>query len=159
MSTARVDFTRGAAERIASVVRRVEQGDRDGAPLSFARVLDDAPSRNVQLAYWTGAWGVNQTHEVTMWSNGKTAVAINRYFGFKPATYPFQANGEGIVVKGGGYFSSSWILACFSLDRVDNFLEVLPTNETVQFLGHAPGDEQGGPFLKWYSVTTCEASQ
>lgn len=159
MSTARIDFTRSAAERIANVVRTVERGNRDEAPLSFARLLD-APSREVHLVYWTGAWGLNQTHEVTIFATSDpTAVAINRYFGFKPVTYPFEANGEGVIVKGRGIFSSSWVLVSFSLDRVDNFLEVLPTNETVQFLGHAPGDEQGGPFLKWYSVTTCEASQ
>ena len=40
MSTARVDFTRGAAERIANVVRTVELGDRDGAPLNLGRVPD-----------------------------------------------------------------------------------------------------------------------
>lgn len=158
MSTVRVDFTRAAAERIANVVRTVERGNRNEAPLSFARILDE-PSRDVHLCYWTGTWGYNYTHEVTFWGPGdRTAVAINRYFGFKPAVAPF-GNGEGVVVRGRGIYSGSWVLACYSLFGIDNFLEVLPSNETIQFLGHAysEGDE-GGPFLKWHSVTTCEAS-
>ena len=38
MSTARVDFTRGAAERIARVVRLVEQGDRGQSGPTWERV-------------------------------------------------------------------------------------------------------------------------
>ena len=41
-STARVDFTKGAAERIARVVVQVENGGRDGTPLTFGRALDGA---------------------------------------------------------------------------------------------------------------------
>lgn len=164
MSTARVDFTRGAAERIAAAVRRVEQGDRDGAPLSFSRALD-VPALSVRNCSWSGSWGYNQTHVVTfLAAGGKTAVAINRYFGFRPGFPPGTGNGEGIVVKGGGAFTGSWVLQCFSLALVDNYLESLPTNETVQFLGHGgtdvpEEDGQVGPFLKWHSITTCEASQ
>lgn len=163
MSTVRVDFTRAAAERIANVVRTVERGNRNEAPLSFARILDE-PSRDVHHCGWTGTWGYNMTHEVTLAVSGagsKTAVAINRYFGFKPATSPFEATGEGVVVRGRGVYSGSWVLVCYSLYDIDNFLEVLPSNETVQFLGHGgtgPEVEEGGPFLKWHSITTCEAS-
>lgn len=161
MSTVRVDFTRAAAERIANVVRTVERGDRDEAPLSFARIADQ-PSRDVHHCYWTGTWGYNMTHEITLWGPGDvTAVAVNRYFGFKP-TSPSEdgsgTSGEGFVVRGRGVWAGTWVLACFSLYQVDNFLEVLPSNELVQFLGHAPSDDEGGPFLKWFSVTTCEAS-
>ena len=66
MSTARVDFTRGAAERIANVVRTVELGDRDGAPLSFGRVPDAGGSKVVfRICTFTGAWSKNAQKVVT----------------------------------------------------------------------------------------------
>ena len=66
MSTARVDFTRGAAERIANVVRAVELGDRDGAPLNFGRVPDAGGSKVVfRICTFTGAWSKNAQKVVT----------------------------------------------------------------------------------------------
>jgi len=64
VSTARVDFTRGAAERIAAVVRRVEQGDRDGTPLTFTRV--DTPAGTMRIVAFTGAWGKSTLKTVTI---------------------------------------------------------------------------------------------
>lgn len=81
MSTARIDFTRGAAERIAAVVRRVEQGDRDGQPLRFGAVID-APSKVFRVARFTGAWSINQFKVVTflnVTSTPNTASAINLF--------------------------------------------------------------------------------
>jgi len=157
MSTARVDFTRSAAERIARVVRLVEQGDRDGAALSFRKVQPEASVR-VRMCYWTGAWGYLQTHIVHIGRfpnvNG-TAVAINEFFGFRGTPGPVG----GVVVKESG----TWRLACYSLTGADNFQYEPPNNETIQLLGHtgdatAADASQVGPFLKWYSITTCETS-
>lgn len=64
MSTARVDFTRGAAERIARVVRRVETGDRDGKPLTFNRVPEQ-PGKVFRTGTFDGTWAKNATAVVT----------------------------------------------------------------------------------------------
>lgn len=40
MSDARVDFTRGAAERIARAVRVVEQGERDQTGPRYSKILE-----------------------------------------------------------------------------------------------------------------------
>jgi hypothetical protein len=53
VSTARVDFTRGAAERIARVVRVVEQGSRDESPLRFGKAIAPGGEKTVRLAVWT----------------------------------------------------------------------------------------------------------
>lgn len=82
MSTARVDFTRGAAERIAAVVRRVEQGDRDGAPLTFGRVDTPASGKTFRIGTFTGSWAVGATTTVTfkyMTSTPNTVTAINLF--------------------------------------------------------------------------------
>lgn len=81
MSTARVDFTRGAAERIAAVVRRVEQGDRDGAPLTFRKVDTDSGKR-LRIGTFSGAWSVGATATVTfkyVTNTPNTVTAINLF--------------------------------------------------------------------------------
>ena len=72
MSTERVDFTRGAAERIANVVRLVEQGDRDGTALRFGKVVDaHAPGGSaLKLGKVTAAWNKNSLRHVVVYSGG-----------------------------------------------------------------------------------------
>lgn len=64
MSTARVDFTRGAAERIARAVRIVEGGDRDGQPLRFGSV-PDLPGKVFRICTFTGTWRIDTSRTVT----------------------------------------------------------------------------------------------
>jgi organic hydroperoxide reductase OsmC/OhrA len=77
MSTARVDFTRGAAERIAAVVRLVEQGNRDGAPLTFRKVGTEGSGGGVRRGTFTGPWGVGETRVVTLLDGSATASVTN----------------------------------------------------------------------------------
>lgn len=82
MSTARVDFTRSAAERIANVVRTVEAGDRDGAPLRFGRAPVDAGAKVFRICTFTAAWSKNTTKTVTLkyqTSTPNTFVAMNLF--------------------------------------------------------------------------------
>ena len=65
MADERVDFTRGAADRIARAVRIVEQGDRDGAPLRFGRVVSEQ-GKVFRVCTYTGAWAKNATTTVTL---------------------------------------------------------------------------------------------
>jgi hypothetical protein len=73
MSTARVDFTRGAAERIARAVRIVEGGDRDGQPLRFGRVVADAPKSkdaSVRIAKTTAQWTKGTVATIVLYEDG-----------------------------------------------------------------------------------------
>lgn len=156
MSTTRVDFTLGAAERIANAVRSVERGNRDEAPLSFARILD-FPSKAVKLCVWEGEWKLNRTHEITFSDSFNTATAINAYFGFRP-----NINiGRGVVVKSQG----TWHLVSYSLAYVQGYASSFAD---IQLLGHenaladpdesVPGNSNRAAYLKWYSITTCESN-
>jgi hypothetical protein len=69
MSTARVDFTRGAAERIARVVRLVEGGDRDGAPLTFRKVDVSGGGGGFRICTFSGAWPIGASKVVLRKSN------------------------------------------------------------------------------------------
>ena len=64
MSTARVDFTRAAAERIANVVRTVERGDRDGEALRFGRA-PDAVGKVFRICTFTGTWAIDTLKTLT----------------------------------------------------------------------------------------------
>jgi hypothetical protein len=89
VSTARVDFTRGAAERIARVVRIVETGERDGAPLKFDRALDGAfaGGSGVRLGTFTGPWPKDEYKTVTL--AGGTAT-----YSVKNVTLPLDMNSQ-----------------------------------------------------------------
>jgi hypothetical protein len=83
MSTARVDFTRGAAERIANVVRLVELGDRDGAPLTFRKVDTPLGGRAFRVCTFTGSWSIGSDKTVTFknqTSTPNTLSALNLFW-------------------------------------------------------------------------------
>jgi hypothetical protein len=82
VSTARVDFTRGAAERIARVVRAVEQGSRDEFPLRFGSVPVQSGGKVFRVCTFTGAWLTNASKIVTfrgVTSTPNTALALNLF--------------------------------------------------------------------------------
>jgi hypothetical protein len=163
MSTARVDFTRGAAERIARVVRLVEQGDRDGKPLRFGRVIESSGGTSLKLATFTSDWQVGEYKVVTFFnvtSTPNTANVINLTtpsVGFSTANTADERfvifgkvkhTTDPVVVEieqGGG---SCLVIAGFNLATIPGF-----DADAVQILGH--DSEESGPCLKWFDVFTC----
>lgn len=83
MSTARVDFTRSAADRIANVVRLVEQGNRDGSPLRLGRAISQESLAKVfRVCTFTGSWSKQDAKTVTFYnqtSTPNTVSAINLF--------------------------------------------------------------------------------
>ena len=71
----KVQFTRPAAERIARVVRQVELGDRDTAPLRFApRMRQAAGTKDIfRMAQISAPWAFEDTATITF-DNPITAV-------------------------------------------------------------------------------------
>lgn len=64
--TTRVTFTKSAADRIASVVRIVERGDRDQAPLRLARIAEPATGGGIRIGTYEGSWLTGQSKVVTL---------------------------------------------------------------------------------------------
>lgn len=82
MSTARVDFTRGAAERIANAVRLVETGSRDGAAFFPGRALDTPTGKTFRVCKFTGSWSIDSFKTVSFkyqTSTPNTVTAINLF--------------------------------------------------------------------------------
>lgn len=162
MSTARVDFTRGAAERIAAVVRTVEQGDRDQTGPRWGRVLQDVPQA-LKLATFSGDWAINTYKTVTfhgVTSTPNTAQVLNlcnAAVGFSTA----NTSESRFVVFGKVRYTTDPVVVeiqsqpeastcVLSLGSVD--LTGIPgfSAGEVQLLGHAASS-----CLYWYSITTC----
>ena len=82
MATSRVTFTRPAADRIANVVRIVEQGSRDEAPLLFAGAPDPG-GKVLRVCTFTGSWDINSLKTLTfqgVTTTPNTVVATNQLF-------------------------------------------------------------------------------
>lgn len=83
MSTApkneKVVFVRQAAERISKVVRTVEQGDRDGSPLTFRSVGGGGGDKVFRVCTFTGAWSINAQKTVMFLNQTNTVVATNLF--------------------------------------------------------------------------------
>lgn len=80
-----VTFTYGAAQRIASAVRKVEIGDRAGGALSFERVYDELPTtkKTFRICTFTGAWSTSAVKTVTFrnqTNTPNTLAATNLFF-------------------------------------------------------------------------------
>jgi len=106
----RVNFTRPAAERIARVVRKVEQGDRGSAGLTFTpRGLGGSDCRSIfRVATYTGAWGMNTAKVVTfqnITTTPNTVSAANLFVDLP------DRNGTavvGIVRENGDWYLWNW---------------------------------------------------
>ena len=104
MADERVDFTRGAADRIARAVRLVEQGDRDGTPLRFGRVVSEQ-GKGFRICTFTGAWSKNAMKTVTLkyvTSTPNTFSATNLF-----AEIPSHASAKNCAIAKDG---TAWFL-------------------------------------------------
>ncbi len=135
MSTARVDFTRGAAERIAAVVRQVEGGNRDGAPLTFGKVQPEAGKR-VRYVQWSGEWPANSTSTIEFVDSSITAVAKNTFAGVNV--------GQGWAALHRG----TWHLVSANLALQPDYVAL-----EQQVLG-----KDSGGIIQWFSITTCASA-
>jgi len=163
VSTARVDFTRGAAERIARVVRLVEQGDRGQSGPTWERVNDAMPA-GLKLGTFTGDWPINEFKTVTFYgvaSTPNTASVLNlcvpavgfstaspdetRYVIFGKVKYTTDPV---VVELQAAPTNTSCVL---TLGGVDLSTIAGYSSTEIQLLGH----NTTGPCLEWYSISTC----
>ena len=163
MSTSRITFTRPAADRIANVVRIVEQGSRDEAPLNFARALDSLPGTPLKLGTFTADWQIDALQTVTFYnvtSTPNTASVRNlcvpsvgfstsntaetRYVIFSKVKY-YTSEPVVVEIQQAGTATCTLILGSVDLSTIDGYV-----GDEEQLLGH-----DDGACLKWFSVTTC----
>lgn len=104
MSTARVDFTRGAAERIARAVRIVEQGERDQSGPTYPRIVEGGGGGGgvaLKLGRITSAWDKSTLQDVVEYGEGE---ALSEEFAAPPVTITACVN------KFANIESGAWVL-------------------------------------------------
>jgi len=101
----RVAFNRRDAQRIANVVRTVEQGDRSGTPLTFGRKVVSAPITFRVATHNSSAWAKDTLKTVTfinVTTTPNTASAINLF-----ANIASGSNGRAVAIAREG---TAWYL-------------------------------------------------
>lgn len=161
--TERVTFTRPAAERIAKVVRTVEQGDRGGSGLSFERV-GGGLSSPMRVATFTGSWSTSTYKTVTLLGSTATASVYNWC---NPSASNTSCSGYVIFGRVNGTNSvleltleqtcgtCRMTLGNVDLKQITNYIA-----GEVQLLGHSAASTSGTACasLTWYSITTCSTA-
>lgn len=158
-----VKFSRGAAQRIARVVRIVEAGDRGQPGVTFDHPMPSVGQR-LRVATFTGSWetatwktvtltGTTETASVYNWCNpsdGDTNnTSASQYVVFG------RANGTNSVVELGLWSTAQtcrMTIAGVDLTKFPGYV-----SGDIQLLGHAAAATSGTACatLTWYSITTC----
>lgn len=106
-ATERVTFTRPAAERIAKVVREVEQGDRDAVGLSFGYRAAGGGAKVFRICTFTGSWSINASKTVTfrnVTTTPNTASALNLFAAVVGATSTSATKHCAVAKEGTAWF-------------------------------------------------------
>ena len=74
-----VQFSRGAAQRIAKAVRHVEQGNRDQPGIANGPRLQGGGGKVFRMATFTGSWDIDTEKTVTFRNQTNTANVVNLF--------------------------------------------------------------------------------
>lgn len=148
--TERVSFTRPAAERIAKVVRTVEQGNRASAGLSFnPRAAGGGGGGKVfRVCTFIGEWPINSSKTVTLINQAttpNTVSAINLFF-----SLPDNGLRNCAVAKEG----SQWYLLQTQWDTAAFVASAVVGTEAIEFPRYA-GLSLGSADTVYIAITTC----
>lgn len=145
----RVAFTKASADRIAAVVRTVEQGSRDGVPFVGAPRMQDLGAK-IRQGTFDGDWDIGDTKTVTFCGSTQTAEVTN-------LTMHWMAHETGTVLftKSCGTNTAIEI----GVDQCKNIggsiAKIASFSSTeIQILGH----NTTSGCLQWYSITTCSTA-
>lgn len=151
-----VQFSRQSAQRIAKVVRTVEQGDRNQSGITFDHPIPSVASP-LKVATFTGSWATGTYKTVTLVGSTNTASVYN---------WCNAAEGDGTATRHVvfGRASGTNSVLEIAMGATSTCRMTLGGVDLTSLTGYAAGDVQvlghntTGPCLQWYSVTTCSTS-
>lgn len=151
-----VNFTRGAAERIAGAVRKVEAGSRNGGALTSDRVYDDVtiPRKVFRVGSFTPPWDIGTDKTVTlknMPSTPNTVLATNLFLPI-PASESVGSRDCAI-----GRSGTSWYLIQVQWDARDFVSDATIGTAAIEFTRYA-GVSLATASSVQLSITTCDAT-
>jgi hypothetical protein len=97
----RISFTRPAVERIANVVRAVENARPAGSGLR-SRAVEGTSPKPFKVCTFTGAWAINSAKTVTFRGVTSTVAAVNLF-----AAIPERASARNCAIAKDG---TAWYL-------------------------------------------------
>lgn len=163
MADERVDFTRGAADRIARTVRLVEQGQRDQSGPRYGKLLDDASSGGVlRLGTYTGTWAVGTLKTVTMHGSTNTANVKNWCVDVGHADAGDTANTTKTRYVIFGTIKGTHSAVEIQQRITDTTCTMtLGSLDLTELAGYVAGEKQllghDGTCLVWFNTITCTA--
>lgn len=125
----RISFTRPAAERIARVVRSVENARPAGQSLGFQRPATIGNAKVFRVATFSGAWAIGAQKTVTfknVTNTPNTASVTNLFF---PVTNTAAGSRDCAIAKEG----TAWYLVDVPFVEVDVLISVSLTTAGLQF--------------------------
>lgn len=147
-----VKFSRSSAQRIAKVVRTVEQGNRSQPGITFDHPIPSVGS-SIKVATFTGAWATGTYKTVTLVNSTNTASVYNWCNAAEGAS-------TGHVIFG----RASGTNSAFEITMGNTCGMMVGGVDLTKLTGYAAGEIQvlghntTGVCLEWYSVATCSTS-
>ena len=138
-----VSFTRGAADRIAKVVRTVERGDTSAEGLRFGRPAGGEGGKVFRICTFTGSWDIDAAKTVTFknqTTTPNTVTAYNLHLGLEPASAC-----DVLIGKAG----TAWYLVQADLTKQPNYSGIAGT----QVFSIASGT------MEWADVESCPTEE
>jgi len=122
-----VSFTRGAADRIAKVVRTVERGDTGAEGLRFGRPAGGEGAKAFRICTFTGAWDIDTTKTVTFKNQTTTPNTVSAVNLFWPV--PNSGGRDCAIGKDG----TAWYLIVPRLFSADAATAATVVGNAVEF--------------------------
>jgi hypothetical protein len=122
-----VSFTRGAADRIAKVVRTVERGDTSAEGLRFGRPAGGEGSKVFRVCTFTGAWPIDATKTVTFKNQTTTPNTVSAVNLFWPVP---EGEGRDCAI---GKDGTAWYLIVPRLYSADAATAASITTAAIEF--------------------------
>jgi hypothetical protein len=140
-------FDIGSAQRIARVVRAVEQDFRRARPLEFLPLFDQRPKKAIRLGTYTGPWAINAEATVTLRGSTATLSALNLFL-----TLPDNGQRNCAIAKDG----TAWHLIQWQWDA-STALSSATLGSSLEF-GRINVPSLGTASTVSISVTTCSTA-
>jgi len=145
-----VSFTRGAADRIAKVVRTVERGDTSAEGLRFGRPAGGEGAKGFRICTFSGAWNIGASKTVTFKYKATTPNTVSATNLFWPL--PDNGTRDCSIAKDG----TSWFLLVPQLDA-GTALSSATLGSSLEF-GRINVVSLGTASTVSIAVTTCVSS-
>lgn len=153
-----VQFTRGAAQRIAKVVRTVEGGNRTQSGVVFDHPIPGQSGKLFRVCTFTGSWSINTSKNVTFFNVTTTpnTVAVQNVMFPLPSLSTTTSTPTVCAIAKDG---TAWYLLSVVHESHTALTEVTLTSSALQFSRRNVLSISTTASTTGFSVTSCVTGQ